>query len=75
MYAAITAFFTALSEGFKSITTCKENQSETAVIKDNKHTNKAINYAEKIIFYIEKQFDLSNDKTYQRLRKNFFKYN
>lgn len=75
MGTTLTAFFTALSEFFKSVTTCKEQQSETVVIKESKNSHKAINYAEKIIFYIEEKFDLSEDKQYQRLRRLFFKYN
>lgn len=75
MLATITAIFTALGEGFKSLTSCKNRQSETTVLKDRKHLEKAVNYAEKLIFYIENRFDLSTDKKYQRLRKNFFKYN
>lgn len=75
MFATITAFFTALGEGFKSLTSCKERQSETAVIKDRKSLEKAVNYAEKLIFYLDKNYAVTNDKQYQYLKKKFFRYN
>lgn len=75
MNNAITAFFTALSEYFKSVTVAKEHQSETRVIRNSKNDNKALNYAEKLIFHIDKNYDVDQDETYQKYREKFFKYN
>ena len=75
MIESITAIFTAISEGFKSFTTTKEHQSETDVLKSLKKKNKAIEYAEKIIFLVDEYDELASTKKYQRLRKQFFKYN
>lgn len=75
MNSAITAFFTALSEYFKSSTVSKERQSETTVIRDNKKDNKALNWAEKLIFYVDRNYDVAEDKDYQKYRSKFFKYN
>lgn len=75
MITVLTSFFNALSEGFKTLTSGKERQSETAVIKDRKHLEKAVNYAEKLIFHVDSKYEVSEDKTYNRLRRNFFRYN
>lgn len=76
MFASITAFFTALRESFTALSTCKEHQSETDIIKTKKSKNKAVNYAEQLIFYVESKYsDIKNDKKYARLRRLFFKYN
>lgn len=73
--SAITAFFTAISKGFEFSTKKKDVQSETDVLKDLKRKRRAVNWAEKLIFHIEENYDLSKDKTYQRMRKNFFRNN
>lgn len=75
MLTTLTSFFTALAEAFKSITTNKENQSETDVIKTKKTKSKAVEYAEKLIFYVDETYQVKEDKNYQKLRKKFFKYN
>ena len=76
MFPTFTAFFTAIAEGFKSLTTFKEKQSETDVIKTKKKKSKAVEYAEKIIFCIEEKYpEILDDRDYKKLKKNFFKYN
>jgi len=74
MFTSITAFFTAMAEGFKSLTCSKERQSETLVIKRTNKTQKALDTAEKIIFMADST-ELKESKQYQRLRKTFFKNN
>lgn len=73
--ASITAVFKAISDIFKSITQAKKQQSETDVIKTKKKNTKAIDIAERLIFYVDRNFDVEKDKDYQKLRKKFFKYN
>lgn len=75
MFNSLTALLTALSEGFKSLTTVKEHQSETDVIKTKKEKSKAVEVAEEIIAYIDKNFAVSSDRHYQRLKRKFFRYN
>lgn len=76
MLTAITAFFAALRESFTALSTCKEHQSESDLLKTKKSKSKAINYAEQLIFYVESIHpELREDKGYARLRKLFFKYN
>ena len=76
MFASITAFFTALRESFTALSTCKEHQSESDLLKTKKSKSKAVNYAEQLIFYAENMYPkLREDKKYARLRKLFFKYN
>ena len=75
MLSSITALFTAIAEGFKSFAITKEHQSETDVLKSLKHKTKAIEYAEKIIFLVDNYEELASTKKYQKLRKQFFKYN
>ena len=75
MFSSISAFFIAISEGFKSFTTTKEHQSETGALKSLKKKTKAIEYAEKIIFLVDNYEELASTKKYQKLRNQFFKYN
>ena len=76
MFTSITAFFTALRESFTALSTCKEHQSETDLLKTKKSKSKAVNYAEQMVFYVESKYpDIKNDRKYARLRKLFFKYN
>lgn len=75
MITLFKTLLSTLSEGLKTLTSFKEKQIETIVAKDKKSLDKAVNYAEKLIFHVEEHYDLSKDKTYQRLRRNFFKYN
>ena len=75
MFNSLTALFTALSEGFKSLITVKEHQSETDVIKTKKEKSKAVEVAEELIAYIDKNFAVSSDRHYQRLKRKFFRYN
>ena len=76
MFASITAFFTALRESFIALSTCKEHQSETDLLKIKKSKNKAVDYAEQLVFYVESKYpDIKSDKKYARLRRLFFKYN
>lgn len=76
MFPTFTAFFTAIAEACKSITTFKKKQSETDVLKTKKKKAKAVEYAEEIIFYVESKYpELTKDKHYKRLRKKFFRYN
>ena len=72
---SLSSIFTAISDGFKSFTTAKEHQSETDVLKSLKSKKKAVEYAEKIIFVVDKCNELSCSKDYQKLRKQFFRYN
>lgn len=75
MFSSLTALFTAISEGFKSLTTVKEHQSETDVIKTKREKSKAVEAAEELIMYIDRNFAVTNDKRYQRLKRKFFRYN
>ena len=76
MLTVFSEFFTAISKACESITIFKKKQSETDVLKTKKAKSKAVEYAEKIIFYIEEKHpDIIDDKTYKKLKKNFFKYN
>ena len=74
MYSVITAFFTSITEACKCLTTSKERQSETEVVKAKKRKDKAINIAEKIIFMADKT-ELKDNRRYKTYRKLFFKYN
>lgn len=74
MFGSFTALFTAIAESFKSLGIIKEHQSESNALSTLKRKTKAVEYAEKIIFLVDKT-DFVSDKTYQKLRKNFFKYN
>lgn len=75
IFSSITAVFTSIAEGFRSLIAVKERQSETNVLKTLKKRVKAVDYAEKIIFMADKVESLANDKHYQKYRKLFFKYN
>jgi hypothetical protein len=75
MFPTFTAFFTMLSEACKSLTTHKEKQLETDVLKTKKKKTKAVEYAEKLIFHVDDNYPVKEDNTYQKLRKNFFKNN
>ena len=52
MFPTFTAFFTAIAEACKSLTTFKKRQSETDVIKTKKKKSKAVEVGEQIIFFI-----------------------
>lgn len=75
MFQTATALFQALAEGFKTWTSSKETMSESTALKELKNKRKAIDYAEKIIFLVDKNEAFANNKDYLKLRKNFFKYN
>lgn len=75
MFSVISNLFNMISEGFKSLAICKERQSETDVLKSKRTKSKAVDYAEKLIFYVDENYDVADDKKYQRLRRYFFKYN
>jgi len=70
----LNSIFTSVSEIFKHSTTQKEHQSETEMLKTLKRKDKAINFAEKLIFLADKS-DVSSTKLYKYYRRNFFKYN
>ena len=76
MFPTFTAFFTAISEAFRSLTTFKEKQCETRVLKKEERASKAIECAEKIIFYVENKYpDIKKYRRYRSLKAEFFKYN
>lgn len=70
MFSSITAFFTAISEFLKFKTTKKEKQVETEHIKDYKNLQKACDYAEMAIDYLEKHNAIDFD-TYKQ-QKRFY---
>jgi hypothetical protein len=81
---SITTAIAELSKIFSAFfayeTERTERQSETTVIKKQKNVQKAIDTAEKIIFFCdklveEKVEDKKQQKEYEKLRKRFFKYN
>lgn len=73
--SALTAMFTAISEAFKSLTQCKQVQSESSILRELKRKSKAIDYAEKIIYIIDKSTLFEDDRAYKRYRRAFFKFN
>ena len=76
--AAIAAFFDALKSGFDFASTSKEHQSETAVIKGVKQSNRAVDAAERAILVADKyksMMKLKDRLDYQRWCKIFRKYN
>lgn len=76
MFPTFTAFFTAIAEACKSLTTFKKRQSETDVIKTKKKKSKAVEIGEQIIFFIEDRYpEILEDKDYKKLKKKFFRYN
>lgn len=76
----------AIKEAFSYGNTKTSRQSETVVIKNTKNLRKANDYAEQIIFLVDRFFfsDISKlepidldhfQHEYFKLRKKFFKYN
>lgn len=83
---AIKEIAATIKEAFSYGTARTERQSEITVINNSKNAQKAINYAEQIIFLVDRFFFADTVKTeqlevhdfekeYFRLRKKFFKYN
>lgn len=86
MLSMIREIASAIKEIFSYKDTQKERQSEEVIIKDSKNLQKAVNYAEQIIFLVDRFFfaDLTKvkmlevndfEREYFKLRKKFFKYN
>lgn len=75
---AITAAFDAIKQIFSTVETNKNEQAHTVIIKDRSNYHKAIDYAEKIIFIVDKydtMLSQKDQKQYKWLREKFFKYN
>ena len=75
---AIAEISKIFSSFFNYEQTATERQSETYTIKSSKKSDKAIDIAEKIIFLADEEIKHSDQKTqkkYEKLRKQFFKYN
>ena len=75
---AIAEISKIFSSFFNYEQTVTERQSETYTIKSSKKSDKAIDIAEKIIFLADEEIKHSDQKTqkkYEKLRKQFFKYN
>ena len=75
---AIAEISKIFSSFFNYEQTATERQSETYTIKGSKKSDKAIDIAEKIIFLADEEIKHSDQKTqkkYEKLRKQFFKYN
>ena len=75
---AIEAIGKATEKGFSYAEKAKERQSETAILKDRKELQKAVNIAEKLILLTYKYFSTYNEKDqkeYKNLVKDFIKYN
>lgn len=75
---AIEAIGKATEKGFSYAEKAKERQSESAILKDRKELQKAVNIAEKIILLTYKYFSTYNEKDqkeYKNLVKDFIKYN
>lgn len=68
---AIANAITSLSDAFKGYI---DKLPTIKTIGTLKAQEKAINYAEKIIFLAD-ETKLKNDKEYQHFREKFFKYN
>lgn len=75
---AVEAFGEAVESGFSFATKCKENQSETELLKDRKRLQKAVDYSEKIIEIMYKYLPLYEQEDSEELTdlvKKFCKYN
>ena len=68
----------AANSGFSYAEEAKERQSETAILKDRKKMQKAINIAEKIILLTYKyylKFSEKDKRKFNNLLEDFIKYN
>lgn len=76
---AVAEISKIFSSFFSYEQTATERQSETYTIKGSKKSEKAINIAEKIIFLADEEIKQHStekvQKKYQKLRKQFFKFN
>ena len=75
---AIEAIGEAIKNGFSFATKCKENQSETAILKDRKNLQKAVNVSEEIIEIMYKYLPLYEPEDSEELVdlvRKFCKYN
>lgn len=75
---AIQALGEAVKSGFSFASKCKENQSETELLKDRKRLQKAVDYSEKIIEIMYKYlplYDQEDSEELTNLVEKFCKYN
>lgn len=82
MINSIHSFFQTIAEALKSafdyFKTGKERQSETAILKDRKKLEKAVNTAEKIIRLLDiyqVYFEKTDRLKFERLRNEFERNN
>lgn len=75
---AIEAVGNAVKSVFDSFTTFKKKQSETAILKDRKNLQKAVDISEEIIEIIYKYLPLLTEDDIEKINgliKKFRKYN
>lgn len=75
---AIEKLSEAVKSGFRFAETAKKHQSESAILKDRKQLQKAVNYAEKLILLAYKYYaNFSDDdkKDFEYLLEKFLENN
>ena len=75
---AVEKLSEAVKSGFRFAETAKEKQSETAILKDRKKLQKAVNYAEKLILLAYRYYgDFSDDdkKDFEHFLEKFLENN
>lgn len=75
---AVEKLSEAVKSGFRFAETAKEKQSETAILKDRKKLQKAVNYAEQLILLMYPYFKPKDDKEqkeFENLLEKFLENN
>lgn len=75
---AVEKLSEAVKSGFRFAETAKEKQSETAILKDRKKLQKAVNYAEQLILLMYPYFKAKDDKEqkeFENLLEKFLENN
>lgn len=75
---AVEKLSEAVKSGFRFAETAKEKQSETAILKDRKKLQKAVNYAEQLILLMYPYFKPKDDKeqkVFENLLEKFLENN
>ena len=75
---AIEKLSEAVKSGFRLAETAKKHQSESAILKDRKQLQKAVNYAEQLILLMYPTFmakDEKEQKEFENLLEKFLENN
>ena len=75
---AIEKLSEAVKSGFRLAETAKKHQSESAILKDRKQLQKAVNYAEQLILLMYPHFkpkDEKEQKDFENLLEKFLENN